>query len=334
MFSGWLHKLFYNADDERNDINKKVKELCKPSVLTQGQQLHNNQAAKVNALTPNLLAFNEPITTPYSDTSPFINTNTYATYAPEQTYANGDRYSNANTYATKNTYLKGREGFGNMQTTAQNTAAWQDKTTAQNTAAWQDTTNVSTDYAQKIDQYKADYPSLLADGRLYAQSTDRTTNYKQNTERLAEAINKTYNITANKEGCYTQVAGSDLVYQSDMPTVTLDTCKKRASDLAYAGFSIKSNADGQLGCSLTNDIAGNKAAGIATKPQTSLAFKTNKNAMVGSLLLNGQLGLFNGSTTDILDTDLTAVPGCSADNSSPNLINSESIVATWGGNCN
>ena len=321
MFSGWLHKLFYNADDERNNINKKVKELCKPSVLTQGQQLHNNQAAKVNALTPNLLAFNEPITTPYSDTSPFINTNTYATYAPEQTYANGDRYSNANTYATKNTYLKGREGFGNMQTTAQNTAAWQD------------TTNVSTDYAQKIDQYKADYPSLLADGRLYAQSTDRTTNYKQNTERLAEAINKTYNITANKEGCYTQVAGSDLVYQTDMPTVTLDTCKKRASDLAYAGFSIKSNADGQLGCSLTNDIAGNKAAGIATKPQTSLAFKTNKNAMVGSLLLNGQLGLFNGSTTDILDTDLTAVPGCSVDNSSPNLINPESIVATWGGNC-
>jgi hypothetical protein len=322
MFSGWLHKLFYNADDERNDINKKVKELCKPSVLTQGQQLHNNQAAKVNALTPNLLAFNEPIATPYSDTSPFINTNTYATYAPEQRYANGDRYSNANTYATKNTYLKGREGFGNMQTTAQNTAAWQD------------TTTVSTDYAQKIDQYKADYPSLLADGRLYAQSTDRTTNYKQNTERLAEAINKTYNITANKEGCYTQVAGSDLVYQSDMPTVTLDTCKKRASDLAYAGFSIKSNADGQLGCSLTNDIAGNKAAGIATKPQTSLAFKTNKNAMVGSLLLNGQLGLFNGSTTDILDTDLTAVPGCSADNNSPNLINPESIVATWGGNCN
>ena len=296
---------------------KKVKNLYKPSVLTQGQRLHNNQAAKITALTPNLLAFNEPITTPYSDTSPFINTNTYATYAPEQTYANGDRYSNANTYATKNTYLKGREGFGNMQTTA----------------AGQDTTNVSTNYAQKIDQYKADYPSLEERGRLYAQSTDRMTNYKQNTERLDEAIDRAYNITATKEGCYAQVAGSDLVYQSDMPTVTLETCKKRASDLAYAGFSIKPNADGQLGCSLTNDIAGNKAAGIATKPQTSLAFKTNKNARVGSLLLNGQLGLFNGSTTDILDTDLTAVPGCSADNSSPTLINPASIVATWGGNC-
>ena len=149
---------------------------------------------------------------------------------------------------------------------------------------------------------------------------------------MNEAIDAQYNITANKEGCYKQVAGAELVYQSDMSNVTLDTCKKRASDLAYAGFSMKPTAEGQLGCYLTNDVTGNKAAGISTKSQTSMAFKTDKNANMGGLLMNGQLGLFNGSTFDILTTDLTAVPGCNADGSKI-TINPNTVTATWGGNC-
>lgn len=324
MLTNWFHNLFNNGDDERNTVkqlNKKVKELYKPCVLTQGQRLHNNQAAKVTALTPNLLAFNEPITTPYANTSPFLNTNTYAHYGTADTYANGDRYSNANTYATTNTYIKGSqclEGFSSMQTTAKNTAEWQD------------TTTLSTDYAQKIDRYQTEYPTLTARSRLYAQGTDRTKNFKENTQALNEAIDAQYNITANKEGCYKQVAGAELVYQSDMSNVTLDTCKKRASDLAYAGFSMKPTAEGQLGCYLTNDVTGNKAAGIATKPRTSMAFKTDKNANMGGLLMNGQLGIFQNTTP--LATDLPAVPGCTVDGSKI-LINPDSVVATWGGNC-
>jgi hypothetical protein len=102
--------------------------------------------------------------------------------------------------------------------------------------------------------------------------------------------------------------------------------------MGYTGFSIKKKTDGQLGCYLTNDIAGVKSGGLATKPQTSLAFKTNTNAKVGSLLMNGQLGLFNGTTYDILDTDLTPVSGCAADGSKI-LINADSIQATYGLNC-
>jgi hypothetical protein len=323
MLSGWLHNLFYNDEEERNNVkilNKQVKDLYKPCVLTQGQRLHNNQAEKITALTPNLLAFNETVATPYANTSPFVNTNTYAQYDVANTYANGDRYSNAKTYATKNTYIKGNtiEGFGPMQTTAKNTADWQD------------TTNLSTDYTQKIDRYQTEYPSLIDHSRLYSQSTDRTTNYKENTRILNQDINMKYNITADKEGCYKQVPGSDLVYQSDMNDVTLDTCKKRTSDLAYAGFSVKTKADGQLGCYLTNNVAGNKTAGIATKSQTSLAFKTDKSANMGALLMNGQLGIFQDTKT--LATDLTAVPGCNADGSKI-LINPDTITATWGGNC-
>jgi hypothetical protein len=170
---------------------------------------------------------------------------------------------------------------------------------------------------------------------MYAQSTDRTANYKQNTLKLNEEVNNNYNITANKEGCYKQATGpgSELVYQSDMNDVTLDTCKQRASDLAYAGFSIKTKADGKLGCYLTNDVARNKTAGIATKHQTSLAFKTNKNANMGGLLLNGQLGIFQNKPDNTpLATDLPAIAGCNID-ASKIFINPDSVTGTWGGNC-
>jgi len=332
MLSSWLHNLFYNYDEERNNekmLKKKVKELYKPCVLTQGQRLHNNQAAKVSALTPNLNAFNESSNTAYTNTSPFVNTNTYALYNPTDNYANGDRYSNANTYATKNTYTADKtyamssgnqciEGFGDIQTGAKNSSTWQD------------TSNLSTDYAQKISRYETEYPSLLAHGRLYAQGTDRTKNYKADTLSLNKDINIKYNITADKEGCYKNAPGAELVYQADMTDVTLDTCKKRTSDLAFTGFSIKKKGDGQLGCYLTHDVPGNKAAGIATKPITSLAFKADKSATMGALLMNGQLGIFQDKTP--LGTDLSAIPGCPADITNI-LINPDTIVATWGGNC-
>lgn len=333
MLSGWLHNLFYNDKEERNNVkllNKQVKDLYKPCVLTQGKRLNNNQAETVNSLTSNLLAFNETITTPYANTSPFVNINTYAKYDVINTYANGDRYTNANTYATTNTYIKDSkypasercgsrlEGFGTI------------KTTSKNNAEWQDTTNLRTDYAEKIDRYQTEYPSLIDHSRSYTQGTDRTTNYKENTRILNEDINMKYNITANKEGCYKQAPSADLFYQSDMNDVTLDTCKKRTSDLAYAGFSVKKKADGQMGCYLTNDIAGNKTSGIMTKSKTSLAFKTDKSANIGGLLMNGQLGIFQDKKT--LATDLTAVTGCNVDGSKI-LINPNSITATWGGNC-
>jgi len=347
ILNGWFNNLFNNNDqdkqyqdkqyqdkqyEERHNIkqlNKKVKDMYKPCVLTQGQRLHNNQTAKVNSLTPNLLAFNETVNTPYTNTSPFVNTNTYAMYGNANTYANGDRYSNANTYATTNTYIKGtymkgnnrcREGFDTLQTNAVNNAELQD------------TTNLSGDYSQKLNRYTTEFPSIIDHSRTYSQTTDRNSNYIQNTRILNDDIEMKYTITSNLEGCYKQAPGAELVYQSDMNNVTLDTCKQRTSDLAYAGFSIKTKADGQLGCYLTNDVEGNKTSGIATRPQTSLAFKTNKNAAVGSLLLNGQLGLFNGTTFDILDTDLPAVPGCNVDGSKI-TVNPNSVTATWGANC-
>ena len=348
MLSGWLHNIFnYNENENENEneatvkhLNKKVKDLYNPCVLAQGQRLHAKQAEKVEALQPNLLAFNENVISPYANTSPYVNVNTYARYgsANVNTYANGDRYSNANTYATTNTYIKGRkyppgdqcgnsvEGFETLATP---------RTNAKNSSELAETNNASANYGQKIDRYVTEYPSLLADSRMYVQGqgtgaqgqgTDRTKNIKAT---LNQAIGVNYDITADKEGCYKQT-DSVLDYQSDMTNVTVDTCKNRASEIGYAGFSIKKKTDGQLGCYLTNDLAGAKSGGLATKSQTSLAFKSDKNANLGSLLMNGQLGLFQDTLP--LATDLTAVPGCDMKGGKI-LINTDSVVATYGSNC-
>jgi hypothetical protein len=327
-----LRHWFYGDDESENvDIlNKKVKKLYKPCMLTQGKKLHYNQAEKVNALSANLQLFNEDSTNAYTNTSPYAFTNTYANYVHVNTYANGDTYSNANTYSMVDTYKPGlktnnrpfcQEGFDTIAST---------QTNAKNNAELADTTLNSMDFAKKIDRYKSEYPSLLAKARSYTQGTDRTKNVKAAAE-LNRDIGMKYDITTNKEGCYKQSAGAALEYQADIKDVNLDTCKMRALDLGYAGFSIK-NAGGQLGCYLTNSVDAAKSDGIATKPMTSFAFKTNSSANMGSLLKNGQIGIFQDKITNNVTTDLVAVAGCSMSGKSD--INTSSIVATYGGNCN
>ena len=333
-----LRNWFYGEDETENVdmLNKKVKNLYKPCMLTQGKKLHYNQAEKVNALSANLRLFNEETTNAYTNNSPYAFTNTYANYAHVNTYANGDTYSNANTYSTVNTYSKVntyqpglktnnrpfcQEGFDTIAST---------QTNAKNSAELADTTAYSTDFATKIDRYQTEYPSLLADARSYTQGTDRTKNQKA-TDDLNADIGIKYEITTDKEGCYKQSAGAALEYQADITDVSLYTCKMRASDLGYAGFSIKKNASGQLGCYLTNSVDGAKSDGIATKPVTSFAFKTSSTANMGALLQNGQIGIFQDKIDNDITTDLDGVAGCNMRGSSG--INTKSIVATYGGNC-
>ena len=331
MLNGWVNNIF-NTNNEKtyrnhvNVLNKHAIDIKKPSVLNQGKTLHNKQATQLDSLNANLLGFNEDIATPYTNTSPYAYTNTFAKYNTANTYANGETYSNAHTYATTNTYAKGnREGFNTIAIS---------KANEKNSKELQEQNNLSANYADKINRYNTEYPSLLTDTRMYSKGTDRTKNFKENTDELNKKININYNITANKVGCYKKKEGAELIYQSDMNDVTLDTCTQRTFDLEYAGFSIKKKSDGKLGCYVTNDIEGNKSVGVYTKPKTSLAFNTNKDALVGGLLYNGQLGLFKNQIDKTpLATDLPAIPGCDIAGKK-HLINTDSITATYGINCN
>ena len=211
---------------------------------------------------------------------------------------------------------------------------------------------LSATFDKNINRYDKEYPDLIADARAYTKKTDRNAEINRH---FKEHVDLLYDIKADKEGCYKRVglgngesvssgkgngkgngngngngesvSTSSLIYQPNMQDVSEDTCKHRALDEGYAGFSIKKGANGQLGCYLTNDIQGEKKGDIAIKPMISYSFKNNKDANMGGLLMNGQVGTYKNNMDTNLITDLES---CSKDNS---LINKKSIVATYGGNC-
>ena len=191
---------------------------------------------------------------------------------------------------------------------------------------------LSATFDKNINRYDKEYPDLIADARAYTKKTDRNAEINRH---FKEHVDLLYDIKADKEVCYKRVglgngesvSTSSLIYQPNMQDVSEDTCKHRALDEGYAGFSIKKGANGQLGCYLTNDIQGEKKGDIAIKPMISYSFKNNKDANMGGLLMNGQVGTYKNNMDTNLITDLES---CSKDNS---LINKKSIVATYGGNC-
>ena len=211
------------------------------------------------------------------------------------------------------------EGFGNM-------------TSSKNSADLSDTTTLSNDFDKNIERYNKEYPLFIDETRNYMKLNDRNKNIKDNSSLFTNRDNNFYDITYEKEGCYKSSGGSGLELQTDLNDVSVKTCKMHASDLGYSGFAIRKDPSGKLGCYLSKDISAAKTGGIATKPMTSLAFKTSSSANMGGLLFNGQLGIYNNTIDNNLVTDLTGIEGCDAKNKGV-LINEESVVATWGGNC-
>jgi hypothetical protein len=196
-----------------------------------------------------------------------------------------------------------------------------------NNSQLSETMTLSDDFDRKIDRYTTQQPILIDETRNFMKLNDRNKNIKMN--------EKLYDITYEKEGCYKENANNNtgLLYQEDMKDVSVQTCKMRASDLAYAGFAVKKNTAGQMGCYLTNDIEGAKAGGLATKSMTSFSFKKSNLANIGGLLPNGQVGIYNNKPDNNLLTDLTAREGCDIKGGKV-LINDKTLVASYGLNCN
>jgi hypothetical protein len=211
------------------------------------------------------------------------------------------------------------EGFGTM-------------TASKNNADLSDTTTLSNEFDKNIDRYNKEYPLFIDETRNAVKLNDRTKNIKDNSLLFTNGDNNFYDITYEKEGCYKSAGASGLQLQTDLKEVNVNTCKMRASDLGYSGFAIRAGPSGQLGCYLSKNISSAKSGGIATKPITSLAFKTSTSANMGGLLPNGQLGIYNNTIDNNLVTDLTSIDGCDMTGEDM-LINEKSLVATWGGNC-
>ena len=173
--------------------------------------------------------------------------------------------------------------------------------------------------------------SLSDYARAQKNLMDKTQTYIQNTASTNQRNKNIYvahsqpsdEIHPKWKGCY--AGGKGLIHQEDMGnSATQSACKTRASDLGYSNFSL---ANGK--CSVGNlDEQGN---GPAYKSVVSYAFKPNKDATMGGLLKNGQIGTFSDNQSNLM-TDLNAVPGCDA--FMGGLINTRNTVASYGANCN
>jgi hypothetical protein len=167
---------------------------------------------------------------------------------------------------------------------------------------------LSNDYSNKIDVYNNNlvkYKQANFTGPNYNQPNlegpilnNRNTDYKA-----------LYDYSTVNEGCYNQGTDSKFFHQSGMKDVNVNSCKMRAVDLGYSGFSIKKDSSGNNGCYLTNDIEREKKHGLAYKPVvTYTGFSKVKDASAAGLLSNGQVGTYKDNT--LVTQDLTPVPGC------------------------
>jgi hypothetical protein len=163
---------------------------------------------------------------------------------------------------------------------------------------------------------------------------DKTQGYIKSTASTSERNKNIYAIQAQKpsdinpkwKGCY--AGGKGLIYQEDMGnTATVSACKTRASDLGYSNFALTNTTNGQSKCYVGNT----QEDTFATKPVVSYSFSMNKNANMGGLLNNGQIGTYKDNISTNLITDLQALEGC--DSQVGGLINTKNTVASYGANC-
>ena len=247
-----INNNYPNNDDINNNI---INNSCttKPNVLIQGQQLLNNQRKKESYLESSMKLINEPPA----------------------------NYDNVKYYSL--------EGFDTM------------KTKNKNNTDLNATNKLSDDFMKNINRYSRDEGVVIGDTRLYS-SSGRNKDVKFNKDLsfftqetkegfdaiidpLEKRVDLIYDITADKEGCYKNYPNSKMLYQSDIKDVNVDTCKMRASDLDYTGFSIKKDAAGKLGCYLTNNVKEIKENGIASKPLESVSYDINSNNIMDSIYI-------------------------------------------------
>ena len=192
--------------------------------------------------------------------------------------------------------------------------------------------NLEDIFNTKKAEFAASYKALMDNTRTYMNNTN--TNSKNNRNVYVNQVNAPENITPSRVGCY-QSSGTGLTYQEDLGTsVSVDTCKTRASDLGYSVFALRGGSTATTAkCYVGNDINGAKSAGYAYKTVTASILASSATATIGSLLLNGQLGVYAGSINNglAINSSMPADPTCN--NTTGGVINTNNTIATWGSGC-
>lgn len=219
----------------------------------------------------------------------------------------------------------------NTNNTNNNLEGFDDATTIQNKKELSDVRKNEDQLNRKVSAYALAHKNLMEKTQTYLQS-----NRTVGKNIYAISVDKPENVTPTWLGCYASNNAADgLSYQSDMgSSATIDTCKMRAADLGYSAFSLRndnSTSAGGIKCYVGNNISTAQSQGLSTKSVVSYSFSKMDGANTGSLLLNGQIGVYKDTPLNGVQTDLTAVPNC--DMTIGGLINSGNAVASWGVNC-
>ena len=177
-------------------------------------------------------------------------------------------------------------------------------------------------FNQSLSEYAGAQKNLMDKTQNYIQNT--SSNNQRNKNIYTNQSQPAADILPKWKGCY--AGGKGLIHQDDMGnSATLSACKTRASDLGYSNFAVAGAK-----CYVGN--AAEPEKNLAHTSLVSYAFKTNKEATMGGLLKNGQIGTFKDYIGNGLTTDLPAVAGCDAEVGG--FINTSKTVASYGTNCN
>lgn len=159
------------------------------------------------------------------------------------------------------------------------------------------------------------------------------------------------NVSEKYVGCYRNPS-TGLDFQSDMPnTVSIESCKMRASDSGSSGFAVSTNGSSRK-CYTVYDPTSIYSGGVATKSNTSYKLIQSKQtpgatSRAGGLLMDGTIGIGNSSNfkTDPASSNdsksaeyvskslFASNPLYSGCTNSGALINSGDTIASYGSNC-
>jgi hypothetical protein len=187
--------------------------------------------------------------------------------------------------------------------------------------------------SSKFSQSVADYTTLsnnVLSSTRSAASNQSLFPTEKNT--LTDQINSLFGNSSSKAGCYKNNK-SPLVLQRGLADVNVSSCAERAVLQGYDAMSIKKNQNGVLGCYLLNNVDKYTSGGESLNPQatTTFSFTTSRNANMGGLLWNGQVGIFKDSINNPITADLAGNPMCDM---RKNIgINETNVLASYGVNC-
>lgn len=253
----------------------------------------------------------------------------------------------------------GIEGFGML-------GSFPGTTTVIDTKNTNDATELTTNkdlFETKKTAYKSAYTDLKDKTYNFLNDVKTVNDNKRNYNIFINELVKPSDISSIRQGCYNYSTpvinnespmpvflnpepGFNTFYADKDITVgnAKQACELWAADGGKTLYGINANASGKFQCYTGNivDLSSVTSSGIYTKPVTLMKLDMSilssdanvENAVKGGLLLNGQIGIAGSSNNPLATMTNGPPPISTCDIKYGGGINVESVLASYGRNCN